>query len=207
MFLKMLSYGGVVLLVGALVLATPTLGLAQHGGGDLGGFHGGLYNGGIHHGGYGYYRPHYGFYGYGYPYYSYGYPYYGSYGFDSYPYYYDSGDYGSYTDIAPYDAPLTTFAPSTQPDTRAHVTVNVPSDARIWFNDTAMTSVGPVREFNSPPLAPGGRYSYQIKASWNENGHEVTQSRQVEVTAGAHVRVSFPEAPQTVGQASAATNG
>jgi len=247
MLRKIFWYGGVLLLAGAVVFATPSIVWAQHGGGGhgggggfggghggggfggghigggfgsghvgggFGGGHVGGFPGGVNHGGFRYYRPNYGFYNYGYPYgfYNYGSPYYGSYGYGYSPYYYDNGQYsgssptsdsdsyGGYTDPLWFDADGTAAAAkSAQSDTLAHVTVKVPADAHIWFNDTAMNSNGPVREFNSPPLTPGNRYFYQIKASWNEGGHDVTQTQRVEFTVGAHVSVSFPTSPQTAG--------
>ena len=79
----------------------------------------------------------------------------------------------------------------------------VPAGARLWFDDAATTSTGAIRQFNSPPLTPGTRASYEVRARWTENGHEVTQTQRVEVTAGANVRVNFPVAPETAGRASA----
>jgi uncharacterized protein (TIGR03000 family) len=188
------------------------------GGGHFGGYHGGFYRGGWNHGGYGraygwrgYHHPYYGVYGY-YPY-SYGTGVYGSYpySYDTYPYVgsdlgYDSGYYGSYGDVTTSDsdgyASVTppagsyqSFYPTAQPDARAHVTATVPADAQIWFEGVPTTSTGTVREFNSPPLTPGSQYTYEVRASWNENGHEVTQTQQVKVTAGAHVNVTFPVRP------------
>ncbi len=188
-------------------------------GGNFGGFRGGIYHGGGYHGhyhygypyahyAYGFYRPSYGFYSY---------PYYGSYGY-SYPYYYDYAypspyyepyPYDYYGYVAPYydgDGSYQTFYPpataTDQSDTSAHLTVNVPADARVWFDDTPTTSTGSVRQFDSPPLTPGSRYSYEVRASWHENGREVTQTQKVAVTAGAHVRVDFPVPPGTAEQAS-----
>jgi uncharacterized protein (TIGR03000 family) len=76
--------------------------------------------------------------------------------------------------------------------TRASVTVTVPSDAQLWFDGTKTTSVGSVREFESPPLTPGSQYTYQIRARWGDKGHEVTQVQQVQFTAGDHIHVTFP---------------
>jgi uncharacterized protein (TIGR03000 family) len=128
MFRHIFSFGGALLLAGALLAATPASAWAQRGGrgggahfsggrvgvGHVGGAHvGGVYRGGVHYGyhpGYNYgYRPYYqhnyGFYG------SY-YPYYGGYGYSSYPYYGYSlpaysapayyGYYGSYPTTDPY---------------------------------------------------------------------------------------------------------
>jgi len=78
-------------------------------------------------------------------------------------------------------------------DTTAHVAVTVPADAVIWFDRTRMTSTGSAREYQSPPLTPGNRYTYEIRARWNENGQRVTQMQKVEVTAGGHVTVTFPD--------------
>jgi uncharacterized protein (TIGR03000 family) len=208
-----------------------------HGGGHVGGFHGGGfggyrggYYGGYHNYGYhpyGGYRP-YGYRSYygSYPYYYGSYPYY-----DYYPYYSlgsgsgsaDSATYGAVAPSYSYGSTASSaaansdegFLPpvvtpevaSAQTDNTAHVTVNVPAGAEVWFGGTETTSTGPVREFRSPALTPGSRYTYEIQARWHENGHEVTQTKQVEVTAGTHVNVDFPLSPKTVGQASTAPKG
>lgn len=208
MFRNVLSVGVIVLLAGAAVVMTPESGLAQHGGGHGGGgpfggsFHpGGFHPGGFHPGGFGgfggfhpgdfgvhnhfgrNYAPYYGYYGAA-P------SNYGSYPFsDFYPYSSSSdasspGSDGSYGNVTP-------------TDTEAQVTVSVPADAEIWFMGTKMTATGSVREYQSPPLTPGSLYSYEVRARWNENGHEVTQTQRVEVTAGEHVNVHFPVLPTT----------
>jgi uncharacterized protein (TIGR03000 family) len=196
-----------------------------HGGvGHFGGFHGPARFGGFHN-----FRPYYGFYGY-YPYY------YGSYGYYPYIYGGDYSYYNTYPDIGSglaYDPGYITSYGSVTPDATggtaappaitsqslyppvsaaapadalAHVTVKVPADARVWFENTPTTSTGPVRQFDSPPLAPGGRYTYSVRAAWTENGHEVTQTQQVGVSAGARVEVDFPVKPESAGQA-AVTKG
>jgi uncharacterized protein (TIGR03000 family) len=228
MFRKAIPFGGALLLAGAAIILTPSFGYAQHGGGHGGGAHvgGGGHYSGAHYGGgvythsggyYGGYRG--GLYGGGSYYGGYGlYPYYGSYGY-SYPYTYDAYPYGFSSDVTPSYLDSTTSAlpsigssyqsssppaiTSTPSDTIAHVTVNVPADAQVWFNNTVTTPTGAVREFNSPALTPGSRYTYDIQARWKENGREVTQAQKIEVAAGAHVSVSFFAAPATAGQASA----
>jgi len=230
MFLKVFSFGGLLLLAGAMVLVTPGLGQARGGGGHGGGGHGG--GGGFHAGGFGgghiggfrggYHGGYSGHYGYRGGYYGYRhYPYWGGYG--AYPYYgaynsydyssdpnalgavtEDSGYYGTYGDTAPYYSgggssltpPNLGYQSATFPvtDNSAHVTVNVPAGAQVWFGGTPTTSTGTVRDYQSPPLTPGRQYAYEIKASWKENGKEVIQAQQVEVTAGGHVSATFPTA-------------
>jgi uncharacterized protein (TIGR03000 family) len=221
MFRTSHTLGCILALSVVMVLVTPGLSQAQRGGhgggGHYGGAHVGGYHGAVHVGGYhaGAYHSgyHYGdgryYGGYRYPYAHYGYrPYYGSYGY--YPYLYntypsyDFGYSGSY-DAGPlyyggaaYSTPSSDTYQAFYPppaviptDTSAHINVTVPADAEIWFDDNKTTSTGSVRQFNSPPLT-AGKHSYEIRARWRENGREVTQTQQVEVTPSAHVSVSFP---------------
>ena len=77
----------------------------------------------------------------------------------------------------------------------------MPRNARVWFDGVLTTSTGSVREYQSPPVTPGQRYTYQIQARWNDNGQERTQTQQVEVTAGAHVNLRFPVPTTATGTA------
>src|SRR5205085_1327698 len=61
-------------------------------------------------------------------------------------------------------------------DNRVHLTVTVPADAQVWVEDAPTTSNGTVRQFVSPPLEPGGPFTYHVRARWNENGQEVTRA-------------------------------
>jgi uncharacterized protein (TIGR03000 family) len=232
MFRRIFSCGGLLLLAGVVLLATPGPGWARpgrFGGARFGGFRGGFYRGYRPFYGYrGYYRPAYGFYpsyGYGfYPYY-YGYGYYPDYAWD--PYLQAAATWPSvlsdgsaevtpvYPEVETSGSTLTTGYQSSspaatgtgQPDGVARVTVIVPPDAEVSFDDVTTLSKGAIRQYDSPPLTPGTRYTYDIEARWNENGREVTQTQRVEVTAGANVTVRFPAPPKATGQASAATHG
>jgi uncharacterized protein (TIGR03000 family) len=83
---------------------------------------------------------------------------------------------------------------STPADSTVHVTVRVPANAKLWFDGSTTTSTGAVREFQSPRLTPG-RYTYEIRARWTENGRAVTQTQNVTVSPGAHTTVDFPVRP------------
>jgi uncharacterized protein (TIGR03000 family) len=211
MFRKMVSFGGALLLVGALVFATPGPSAAASPGGRAGGAHvGGAHVGGVHVGGFhGDFRggvrgfgvgPRFGFRGYGYG--GLGYPYGGLGDYGYYPY---SDTYGyPYSDT--YVVPDTTLygsseasepsadaPPAAIPDQRAHVTVTVPPNAQVWFNGTLTTSTGSDRHFDSPPLTSGRQYTYDVRATWNQDGQPVTQEQKVTVTAGAYVSAVFPK--------------
>jgi uncharacterized protein (TIGR03000 family) len=84
--------------------------------------------------------------------------------------------------------------------------VSVPPDAEIWFNDTKTTSTGAVREYQSPPLTPDIRYAYEVRARWSRNGQQVTQTQQVEVTAGTRANVHFPERVEPTKASTAPSN-
>jgi uncharacterized protein (TIGR03000 family) len=75
----------------------------------------------------------------------------------------------------------------------AHLEVVVPADdAKIWFQGQQTKATGKVRQFDSPPLAGGSSYTYEVRAQWTEGDQTVTQSQTVPVRAGERVRVEFP---------------
>jgi len=74
----------------------------------------------------------------------------------------------------------------------ASIRVTVPAAAKMWIDDKTTTQTGSERLFESPPLTPGADYSYDIKAQWrDQDGKEVTQTRRVNVSANASIRVDF----------------
>jgi uncharacterized protein (TIGR03000 family) len=183
MFRKMIGVGSLLLLIGALVFATP--GTAQAQWGYRGGWASVNYAGSFGWG-HGYYPAGYGW-GYGSPY---GYYRVSPYASWSYPMY------------SAYSSPASSYesfyySPSTggvgQPANSARILVRVPADAQVWFNDKEMSSTGPIREFVSPSLNAEKKSVYDIRARWMDNGREVTQERTIDVTPGARVQVVFPK--------------
>jgi uncharacterized protein (TIGR03000 family) len=79
-------------------------------------------------------------------------------------------------------------------DDTADVTVKLPADAELWFDDVKQKPTGRVRLFVTPELKADREYTYEVRARWRENGREVTQTRKAVVTAGADVEVDFPSA-------------
>jgi uncharacterized protein (TIGR03000 family) len=195
MFRRTFSCGGLLLLAGAVHVATPSpgraapgrFGGARFGGAYFGGARFGGYRGGFFRGGY---RP---FYGYRASYGLYPYSgYYPDYAWD--PYLQAAATWPSvlsdgsaevtpvYPEVETFGTALTTgyqssSPPATstgQPEGSARITVILPPDAEVSFDDVTTLSKGAVRQYDSPPLTPGTRYVYDLKASWNENGREVT---------------------------------
>jgi uncharacterized protein (TIGR03000 family) len=87
--------------------------------------------------------------------------------------------------------PSNGVVPASATPATARITVRVAPDAQVWFENTATRQTGALREFESPLLAPGKTYTYDIRAQWRVGGREVTQSRKVSVHAGARVTVDF----------------
>ncbi|HMF12793.1 MAG TPA: TIGR03000 domain-containing protein [Gemmataceae bacterium] len=65
------------------------------------------------------------------------------------------------------------------------------ADARLWMEGQEMNPQGLVRLFISPPLDPGNKYSYTLRAQWTENGKNVDQTRQANVSPGERITVDF----------------
>jgi uncharacterized protein (TIGR03000 family) len=132
-----------------------------------------------------------GLYGYGYPGWWAAYPYYASY----YPY--ADYDYGYAAPPAGYSGDLgyNNAMPVPQvADASAHLQVIVPvPDAVLWFNGYQASMTGLTRLFDTPPLQPGGDYSYSIKAAWSQNGQVMTAERVVRLTPGANVVIDFTQ--------------
>jgi uncharacterized protein (TIGR03000 family) len=229
------TLGGRLLVAAALVFLTPGAGHAaiRVGGVFAGGLRGGLYRP-YHwgyHSGWGS-RP----YAWGYSPYSYGYypSYYGYYPYYSDPYLAplyanmyrnlgpasDLATFGPSYETAPSSADGATLrswspgggqAPSVsaspaQPDVSASLTVRLPAGARLWIDDQPTTLVGPDREFRTPPITPGRRYSYDLRATWYDGRQNVSQTQRVEITGGAHVNAAFPLPTETAGKASPVKN-
>jgi carbonic anhydrase len=74
----------------------------------------------------------------------------------------------------------------------ARIKVMLPSpDAKLWFNDAPIARTGAERAFASPALEEGKTYRYKVKATWKENGADVTREKKVVFRAGDEVVVDF----------------
>ncbi len=77
----------------------------------------------------------------------------------------------------------------------ATIDVFLPADAELTVQGKRMTQTGPTRTVVTPFLNPAFAYSYDIVATWNENGHPVTQTRRIIVRPGDRDSVTFTETP------------
>jgi len=82
-------------------------------------------------------------------------------------------------------------APTTVPS-NVVMFLQVPQNAKVWINGTATPeSTASIREFYSPQLPAGQQGTYTVKATWKENGQEVTRTREVPCTTGQTIEVNL----------------
>jgi uncharacterized protein (TIGR03000 family) len=79
-------------------------------------------------------------------------------------------------------------APGAQP---AVITLRVPAGALVQFDGVDTRHEGITRRFETPPLAPGREYSYDLSVSWTDGGQTVVRQRRVSFKAGERVSLTF----------------
>jgi uncharacterized protein (TIGR03000 family) len=122
-------------------------------------------------------------------------------------YFGDSNDSYAYNAAPAYDAaPPADYQannpppkPPTDPNS-ATLTVRVPADAEIWFDEMKMTLTGMVREYVTPPLTPGQEYSYMVRARWTAEGRVFDQTHKISFRPGQSILVDFLTPPPSPGQ-------
>jgi uncharacterized protein (TIGR03000 family) len=72
------------------------------------------------------------------------------------------------------------------------INLRVPADAKIWFDGSQTIQTGTARRFESPPLAVGPEYAYQVRIQWERDGKKVEQTSQVIVHAGVTYEENRP---------------
>jgi uncharacterized protein (TIGR03000 family) len=78
------------------------------------------------------------------------------------------------------------------------IRMSVPADASVWFNGTATTQTGAVREFVSPAVAADKNYTYQVRVRWTQDGKAVEQERSIRVSGGQQVNVEVNQQNMSV---------
>jgi uncharacterized protein (TIGR03000 family) len=202
MLQKLIRPAGALLLVATLVFLTLAFpNAAPRGGGDHGGNNDGYSPSYLHrtvYPPYSYYPRNYYPYYYGYPYSSRAYPsryYTPGFGYSS-GYYSDSRagleslPFPSSVGPSGTAPSLGSATTSVHADAPATITLIAPASADVWFDEwkvPARTS-----ELTTPALKPGRKYTYQVRAAWWGHGRTVIETRDLTVTAGEHVRITFP---------------
>lgn len=82
------------------------------------------------------------------------------------------------------------------------IDVRVPPDAKLWVEGKLTSQKGARRRFVSPSLDQGSSYTYRVRATWSEKGHNVSREQFVVIHAGDRESITFvdPRAPASVGK-------
>jgi uncharacterized protein (TIGR03000 family) len=94
-----------------------------------------------------------------------------------------------YTVIAPVVAPANTGT--------IQIDLQVPSEAKVYFNGSATKQTGMSRSFVGSSLTQGIQYGYTVRVEWQDGGRLVEQTRNVSFMAGDHVSLDFTKRAQT----------
>src|SRR5262249_48702732 len=76
-------------------------------------------------------------------------------------------------------------------DRPATIIVRAPADATLTIGGQPTDQRGVQRRFETPALAPGRTYSYEIEARWTQNGREMVVLSKVEFTPGQTATVDL----------------
>jgi len=75
---------------------------------------------------------------------------------------------------------------------RAWIEIRVPTNAEIWFEGDKTSQMGNQRQFVSPPLDRGRKFTYDVRARWTDgNGKVVDRTQKVSVEADRRSFVDF----------------
>ena len=73
----------------------------------------------------------------------------------------------------------------------AVVIVRLPADAELFIGEVKSEQQTAIREFDTPPLALGKKFSYPLKAVWKEGEKEVTHARTIFVMGGETTHIDL----------------
>jgi uncharacterized protein (TIGR03000 family) len=91
-----------------------------------------------------------------------------------------------------YDPSPAYYPPAQAADGNAvTIRMQVPGNARIWFDGDATSQTGADRTFVSPSLPPGREYVYHIRVQWVENDKTVERTRDLTVHAGDRINLNI----------------
>lgn len=95
-------------------------------------------------------------------------------------------------DVAPAQ-PLPSPPPQAAVKAPAVMKLLLPAQGLVWIENLPMSTTGPVRLFQSPPLEPGKTYIYKVKVSWptQQGRPDFVLEQEVAIKAGLTTTVDF----------------
>ncbi len=83
------------------------------------------------------------------------------------------------------------YAVTAAPIVTAQFHVQVPADAKIWFDGQPTVQTGLAREFVSSPLAQGFEYTYVVSVAWRQGDRLIEQNRSISFKSGDQVNLDL----------------
>lgn len=80
---------------------------------------------------------------------------------------------------------------ATVASTQVALDIRVPSNAEVTVGGEKLTSTGTMRQFTSSGLTAGQSYEYKVKATWTENGKQMSKERTVQAIPGQRTTVDL----------------
>jgi uncharacterized protein (TIGR03000 family) len=81
-------------------------------------------------------------------------------------------------------------APAAPVDAPATITMMLPADAQVWFDDTKTSQDGAYRRFVSPPLAAGHTYTYHVRIA-SASDPSINATRALSVRGGDRINLDL----------------
>jgi uncharacterized protein (TIGR03000 family) len=79
----------------------------------------------------------------------------------------------------------------TVPGNQVALDIRVPSNAEVTVGEEKLSGSGTMRRFTSSGLTSGQSYEYKVKATWTENGKQMTKERTVQAQPGRRMTVDL----------------
>jgi uncharacterized protein (TIGR03000 family) len=73
----------------------------------------------------------------------------------------------------------------------ARVTVELPSDAKMWVDNVPCPLTSGTRSFATPALAGNQQYYYNLKVEIVRDGRTISETQRIVLTPGQETRVDF----------------
>jgi uncharacterized protein (TIGR03000 family) len=103
--------------------------------------------------------------------------------------------------VAPLSTPPVEKKKESRLEQPARLLVELPTDAKLYVDDTPMRTSKDRREFRTPPLQVGQTYYYILKAEIVRDGETITETKRVLVKAGDQVQANFGDMSAAIAKA------
>jgi uncharacterized protein (TIGR03000 family) len=73
----------------------------------------------------------------------------------------------------------------------AQISVRLPADAKLYIDEFQSLQTGPMRTLDTPPLKPGNKFHYTLRAEFERDGRRTRVTKEIWVRAGQSIAVEL----------------